>query len=640
MKAFWLIFLAGLMAPVVTQANEPLQKVQQLVDYVGVDYRDAVSGGRVQDASEYEEMLDFSTTLVELSAELPDAPGAGLIRDRLSALQKLVRDKAEPARVASLAGEIRQLLIQAYGLAVVPAKLPDLERGRVLYAQQCASCHGMEGRGDGPLAATLTPSPTDFTDLERYRERTLYGLYSTITHGVEGTAMRSHASLPEKDRWSLAFYVGQLAPAALYGETAPAIQALDANAIGPKELTTLTPAEMETRHGRDGARLMAWVRSHPEAVLGNGKGASGLEFASGKLEESLAAYEAGDRAAAHDLAVTAYLEGFELMEGNLDAVDSDLRHRIEGAMTAYRGLIKKGVPVAELSQQLSRLQAMLESAGEKLDNSSLSPATAFTSALVILLREGLEAILVIAALAAFLIKTGRRDGLRYLYLGTGAAFVLGLLTWFVSSQVITIGGAERELTEGFAALFAAVMLFYVGFWLHSKTGAAQWKAFIQGSIEKALSKGTLWGLSGLAFIAVYREIFETVLFYQALWVQAGKAGQGMIFTGFLVAAGLLLLVGGMILRYSTRLPLRQFFSVTSIFMFLLAVVFAGKGIAALQEAGKLPANMVDFPSIEILGIYPNLEGLAVQLLLIVMALLLLWKGSRASSENTPRGSRA
>ncbi len=246
----------------------------------------------------------------------------------------------------------------------------------------------------------------------------------------------------------------------------------------------------------------------------------------------------------------------------------------------------------------------------------------------------------IAALAAFLIKTGRRDGLRYLYLGTGAAFVLGLLTWFVSSQVITIGGAERELTEGFAALFAAVMLFYVGFWLHSKTGAAQWKAFIQGSIEKALSKGTLWGLSGLAFIAVYREIFETVLFYQALWVQTGKAGQGMIFTGFLVAAGLLLLVGWMILRYSTRLPLRQFFSVTSIFMFLLAVVFAGKGIAALQEAGKLPVNMVDFPSIEILGIYPNLEGLAVQLLLVVMALLLLWKGSRASSENTPRGSRA
>jgi len=640
MKTFLWILLAGLTAPVVTQANEPLQQVQQLVDYVGVDYRDAVSGGRVLDASEYEEMLDFSATLVALSEKLPDAAEADRIREKLSQMQKLVADKVEPALVAGLAGEIRQLLIGTYGLSVVPASLPDLKRGRQLYAQQCASCHGAEGRGDGPMAATLDPAPTDFTDLERYRERTLYGLYSTITHGVEGTAMRSHAALPERDRWSLAFYVGQLAPAMQYGEGAPVPRLLDAGDIGPKELTTLTPAEMEAHHGREGARLMAWLRSHPEAVLDQGKGASGLEFARRKLEQSLAAYKAGDRAGAHDLAVTAYLEGFELMEGNLDAVDSDLRHRIEGAMTRYRGLIKKGVPSAELSGQLARLQGMLEEAGEMLDNRSLSPATAFTSALVILLREGLEAILVVAALAAFLIKTGRRDGLRYLVLGTGAAFALGLLTWFVSSRVITIGGAERELTEGFAALFAAVMLFYVGFWLHSKTGAAQWKAFIQGSVEKALSKGTLWGLSGLAFIAVYREIFETVLFYQALWVQTGEAGQGMIFTGFLAAAGLLLLAGWMILRYSTRLPLRQFFSVTSIFMFLLAVIFAGKGVAALQEAGKLPVNMIDFPSIEILGIYPNLEGLAVQLLLVIMAVLLLWKGSRSSGENTPRGSRA
>ena len=636
MKLFLWIVLAVAMVPFTVHASESLQQLQQLVDYVGADYQGAVSGGKVVNASEYEEMRDFADTLVDLSAKFPHRAGNEIIRGKLATLRELVRNKADPVQVAGEAGEVRQLLIQVHGLAVVPAKLPNLQRGRALYAEQCAACHGVAGRGDGPVAATLDPPPTDFTDMERYRARTLYGLYSTITRGVPGTAMQGYASLPERDRWSLAFYVGQLAPAALHGGTLPGVQGVQAGEIGARGLTTLTPAEVESRFGSDGARTMAWLRGHPEAVLGSTAASSGLAFAARKLQESLAAYQAGDSAVAHELAVSAYLEGFELLEGNLDAADSALRHRIESAMTTYRVLIKKGASGEALEQQLARLQALLQAAGNKLDGSGLAPATAFTGALVILLREGLEAILVVAALAAFLIKTGRRDGLRYLYLGTGAAFGLGLLTWFVSSHVITIGGAQREVTEGLAALFAAAMLFYVGFWLHSKTGAAQWKAFIQGSIEKALGRGALWGLSGLAFIAVYREIFETVLFYQALWVQAGEGGQGMIFTGFLVAAVLLLAVGWMILRYSARLPLRQFFSVTSVFMFLLAVVFAGKGIAALQEAGKLPVNMVDLPTIEILGIYPNLEGLAVQLLLAVMALLLLWKGSRG----TPPGDAA
>lgn len=353
-----------------------------------------------------------------------------------------------------------------------------------------------------------------------------------------------------------------------------------------------------------------------------------MSFARQKLRESLAAYVRGERRKAHDLAVTAYLEGFELVEGNLDNVDHALRLQIEDAMTGYRGLIKDEAEPGQLYAWVNNLDVLLLAAEKKLTTTQLSASTAFASALMILLREGLEAILVIAALAAFLIKTGRRDGLRYLYTGTVAAFLLGVATWYVSSNIVQIGGAGRELTEGFAALFAATMLFYVGFWLHSKTGAAQWKAFIQGSIKKALSKGTLWGLSGLAFIAVYREIFETVLFYQALWLQTGDSGRGMILSGFLVASVMLVLLGWLILRYSTRLPLRQFFSVTSVFMFVLAIVFAGKGIAALQEAGKLPVSLIDFPRIDLLGIYPNLEGLGVQLALVLAALLLLWNSNR------------
>ena len=269
--------------------------------------------------------------------------------------------------------------------------------------------------------------------------------------------------------------------------------------------------------------------------------------------------------------------------------------------------------------------ALLATAAERLRTTTLSTGAAFVSAFVILLREGLEAILVVAALAAFLIKTERRDALPYLHAGWGGALVLGVATWVAAAYFIDFSGASREITEGVAALVAMAVLFYVGFWMHSKTSALQWKRFIDGSVQKALSTGTLWGLAGLSFIAVYREVFETILFYQALWAQADGPAQGMLLSGFGVGAVVLAVLGWLILRYSRRLPLRQFFSVTSIFMFVLAVVFAGKGIAALQEAGKLPIDPVNFPRIDLLGIYPNVQGLAVQAgLVLLAALLLLW----------------
>ncbi len=612
------------------QGASTLQQMQQLVDYVGVDYPGAVIQGKVQNQVEYDEMLDFAGTISELAKNLPMSDVRETVQKEVFLLKDLVVKKASAKQVSRTTGSIRQLLIDGYDLSVVPGKLPDLQRGKALYASQCTACHGVTGKGDGALAAELEPTPTNFTDLERYRQRTLYGLYSTITHGVEGTAMKSYANLTNEDRWALAFHVGRLAPAPdMLSAGEQAFLASNGNAVmlDKQALTTLTPVEVIEKYGDQTGNIVAWLRSRPD-VLYQHQGKSTLSFARQKLRESLAAYVRGERRKAHDLAVTAYLEGFELVEGNLDNVDHALRLQIEDAMTGYRGLIKDEAEPGQLYAWVNNLDVLLLAAEKKLTTTQLSASTAFASALMILLREGLEAILVIAALAAFLIKTGRRDGLRYLYTGTVAAFLLGVATWYVSSNIVQIGGAGRELTEGFAALFAATMLFYVGFWLHSKTGAAQWKAFIQGSIKKALSKGTLWGLSGLAFIAVYREIFETVLFYQALWLQTGDSGRGMILSGFLVASVMLVLLGWLILRYSTRLPLRQFFSVTSVFMFVLAIVFAGKGIAALQEAGKLPVSLIDFPRIDLLGIYPNLEGLGVQLALVLAALLLLWNSNR------------
>ncbi|MDH4134100.1 MAG: FTR1 family protein, partial [Gammaproteobacteria bacterium] len=187
--------------------------------------------------------------------------------------------------------------------------------------------------------------------------------------------------------------------------------------------------------------------------------------------------------------------------------------------------------------------------------------------------------------------------------------------------VVDISGASREMTEGVTALLAAAILLYVGFWLHNKLQAERWKDFIETKVKSSINEGTLWSIALVAFIAVYREVFETVLFYQTLWVQAGEKGQQMVVMGFLSASVLLVALAWLIFKFSVRLPLRQFFAINSVLLYVLAVVFAGKGIAALQEAGKLPVSPIDIPAVNVLGIYPNLQSAGLQAVLVLAALV-------------------
>jgi len=630
---FFLLF--SLLLPVSANASTDIQQLLQLVDYIGVDYPGAVSSGEIVDAGEYGEMKDFSKAILEQSQSLEKSTQKAEIIELASQLTNLVEAKGEAAEINRISAAIRSSVIASYDVTVIPGRIPDLQKAKQLYVEYCSSCHGDTGMGNGAAAINMDPPPIAFTDHRRYRERTVYGLFSTITQGVAGTAMTAFPQLSDSDRWSLAFLTGAMAQNDMLVKQGAALYARDgisAIQLDISKLTTYTPAQTESSFGVEGLALMSFLRSRPDLLFSRGNAAS-LAFAKEKMQESLEAYQAEDPKMAYRLAVTAYLEGFELVENGLNAIDPELRVSIEKSMTAYRNLIRHAVPVAELEVETLRIQTLLQGAEEKLNRTRLSGGAAFASAMVILLREGLEALLVIAALAAFLIKTGRRDALKWLYGGVFAALLLGAVTWWASTHVIDISGMQREMTEGIAALLAAAVLFYVGFWLHSKTGASQWKEFIENSIKKALSKSTLWGLSGLAFIAVYREILETVLFYQALWIQTEESGQHMILTGFLVASVLLAVVAWFILRYSARLPLRQFFAVTSIFMFLMAIVFAGKGIAALQEAGKLSMDPVSFPTIDLLGIYPNIQGLLVQLVLLIIAILMWVKSNKSKPQS-------
>jgi hypothetical protein len=173
---------------------------------------------------------------------------------------------------------------------------------------------------------------------------------------------------------------------------------------------------------------------------------------------------------------------------------------------------------------------------------------------------------------------------------------------------------------------ATLVLFYVSYWLLSKMEVVKWNHFVKSKVQDALDSGSVLALATAAFLAVYREGFETVLFYKALFVSGTAAGAMPVVGGIVVGSVVLVGVYIAINRFGVRLPLKPFFAVTSAFLYYMAFVFAGKGIAELQEGGLVGTTIVPWaPRIPALGIYPTVESLGAQGVLVGLAILaLVW----------------
>ena len=610
--------------------DEMAQTIVHMLDYVGVDYPGVVQDGNVVNAEEYAEQHEFATQALVLVGELPAVPEQPRLLQQARGLLARIEEKAPGSEISTLTGQLRMGVIQAWSLSVSPQEPPDLQQAARLFAQHCAACHGVQGRGDGPLAKGMEPPPSDLHDEARMSKRSLYGLYNTITLGVQGTSMRAFTELSEADRWALAFFAGDLRAdsevvakgEALWrqGEGKTAFESLRA-------LVTEAPSEQAPAgSSRDAVR--AYLTRQPHALQALVQ--RPLVFSRTKLDETAQAYAKGDRDGAQRLAIAAYLDGFEPIESVLNNVDAPLRLDIEREMTALRAAISEGRPSEAVTAEVAKVKALLDRADASLSSSVLSPNTAFVSSMLILLREGLEAILVVSAIVAFIVKTGRRDASPYIHAGWIGAVALGGITWIIARYALSISGANRELTEGITALLAAAMLLYVGWWLHNRSNAQAWNRFIREQINTALGKRTLWTMAAISFLVVYRELFELILFYETLWSQAGAAGHGAVLWGIVTAALLLVLIGGMILRYSVRLPIGPFFTFASSLLALMAVIFVGNGVAALQEAGVLGATTVRFFSLPMLGIHPTAQSLMLQALTLALIAGGLWS-SRAKA---------
>ena len=320
-----------------------------------------------------------------------------------------------------------------------------------------------------------------------------------------------------------------------------------------------------------------------------------------------------------------YFDVFETsgMEFALTQADEPLMLSMELRFGELTRMAMNRAPRADLERVWGELVPQLQQAGALLGQGEEASATGTAvQAALIVLREGVEALLVITALVAYLRRSGQHGHVRAIWIGVALALVASALTAWLFNTLVAASGAAREAIEGLCLLVAAGLLAWVSLWIYSRREAARWQQYLKDQLDAALATDSAWALAGTAFLAVYREGAETVLFLQAL----GGAQQGMsaVATGAVAAGVALVGVWWALDRAALRLPIRPFFTLTALLLFVLAVVFAGKGVLELQVAGWIGITRWPLlPEWPLVGIFPTVETATAQALVIATAALAL-----------------
>lgn len=643
--------------------NDPVPAARRIGTVASIaldEYAQGVTDGRVVREEEFVEARLFLDEALRAAEDLPPAAREAALPVLQTLLEGLEALRPVDELQAGLMG-LRETLERVLEIRLdpLPSSAPSLAQGADLFGELCATCHGARGAGDGILAAGMEPSPSDLTDRKALRKASPIDFFRKINVGVAGTAMPGfEGQIDLAQRWALALYASSLrfgdgeraagenllgvrCPACVgvvadFSQTAPlADDSLAALIAG---LSDVSPNDSET------PGLVAYARTAGavEGLGGDESLTAARTVAATKAQVARAVQSAiaGESAAASRGALDAYLV-FEGIETALRARDPSAAARVERAFGDLRARIAEG-DARGVSAAHPQVNAALDAALESLTVAS-SAWMLFGQSFVIMLREGLEAILIIGALVAFLAKTGAPHRQREIGWGVVAALAASVVTAVLFGTLMRHAPAEQEALEGTIMLVAAAVLFWVSYWLVSKIEVRKWQRFVQEQMRRALSGGGVMTLAAVAFLAVYREGFETVLFYAALFASAKSGAVSPIAGGMVVGLGLLAAVYVLIQRFGMKLPLRPFFAVTSALLYFMAFSFAGQGVAELQEAGYIEVTPLgSAPAVPALGIFPTLQTLGIQLVLATAFLFALvwifWIGPRRQSHQVVTSS--
>lgn len=348
-------------------------------------------------------------------------------------------------------------------------------------------------------------------------------------------------------------------------------------------------------------------------------------------------FEGGDARAAVNEVNVAYFKYYEKL-----GVERNVKTYISGKSASdveYQfAMLKKrmlaGAELTEIQGLIAELNGALKAQGLALDgknesdeegsgSSTSSFVTILIASLFIILREGIEAMIVFAAILAYLVKMGQADKQKTVVKGGVLAIIASFIMAFILNMLTEGNGQNQEITEGAVMLVAVVVLFYVSNFMMSKADAAAWMGYLKGKIDATITKGSLFALAFTAFLAVFREGAEVILFYQALLMSAKDSLP--VWAGFGLGCVLLVFVYIFIRVLSLKLPLKTFFVGTSVLMYIICIDFVGAAIKEFQEGDLVSVTPVPYvPTIDILGIYPTVETLVPQLCMLVLCLVTMY----------------
>lgn len=594
-----------------------VRMVINLMDYIAKDYVNAVDHGEVINEFEFAEMTEFADNAKIFFAELV---ASGVVKDHaqldqeFEQLKTLVANHESPELVSDHAGKIREELVAMKLVALAPVAWPDLANGKAIFQEQCSSCHGISGHGDGLAAAGLSPAPTNFQDADVINNISPLQAFNTITLGIEGTAMVSYKHLPQQEIWDLAFYI-----LSLQHEGQVSAEAKNNTKLDLEQIATLSNNKLLQL---DPTYDIALIRTKaPE------QSEDAIVIARDFLAQSQSKFQSGDFDAATALALKAYLQGIEPVEPRIKASDNKLFEELEGSMMDVRAKLKDKASQAELAIAYELAFEKIDEAELVLGSSQRGLLMTAGIALTILLREGLEAFFVILAILGILQSMKAGTAIKWVHSGWITAVVFGVVGWFFAGSLMKWDAQSRELMEGIIALFAVIVLLYLGFWMHGHSNAAKWKAFVEEKVKGLLSQNNMIGLASFSFLVVFREAFESVLFLSSLTVDGSSNSKIGVLIGFAAAVVLMFSIAWAMLKWFKKLPIGKVFLYSSMVILALAFVLAGNGIHAIQEGGYL--DIRSFPlnlKLSAIGLYPTYETIITQL--IVLALIFgLWQMS-------------
>lgn len=590
--------------------------VVHLLDYLAKDYGGAVKNGKVISQSEYQEQVEFSEIVEKTSKSYDEYKGDVAFVSGVDELYEKIKNKANAEEVTKLARQLQAKAISLAKLAIAPQDYPLISEGQKIFAQNCASCHGNSGLGDGPAGQALDPKPANFHESTRQLASSPFQYFNTIRLGVPGTGMPPFAALSDKEIWSLAFFVKSLGyqkPEGVHSFDLPLNQV-----SGQKDeeiLKSLSGSDSEKN------QTLAVIRTFEPTPK---EESQFLAIARTHLDQSYNHFNNGEFELATSESVKSYLQGIEPLEPKIKANQDGLVEKIEAQMSAYRNSLNAEAPKSITTKNYQAIKSTFAEIQNVTAAKMMSSQLAFTAAFAIFLREGFEAVLIIITLLGVIKAFEAKEAAKWVHFGWISALALGGVAWFASGLLLNISGASREIMEGGISLFAVIVLLYVGFWLHRQTEVGRWTKFVKETLKEALEKKSLIVLSSISFMAVFREAFEVVLFLRAIWNDVNADGRAAVGGGIILAFILIIAFSYYAIRYSQKIPVKQLFNISAGIMGVLSVILVGKGIHSLQEAGLVGVKSIGFDlRIDLLGIFPSVQTVVAQVI-IGGVLYLIW----------------